>query len=454
MPRAADIKRAKKVAEIEAAERVDAIDRLAGAPVANSRRGGHTRLIQAEVEDLYTRSAVAARIVDALPEEATRAGFTVQTDEDFDQEEFRSWWEGLDADSVITEAAKYSRQYGGGLVQIISRTEGNERNALRPGEEIDSLRAVACVEVTPENELAFDPRELGMPEIWNVSPMYGGNDNPVHNSRLLKIMGRSQPVSWRKNSSGSYRYFGMSVFQGLVEEILDYDECHAWASLLLKRLQQGVWYGDGIADACETKAGERSVERRLALVDGIRSARATIAIDKANEDYKLLNGSLSGVKDVLTEKKARLSTASGIPAMILAGDTSGGLNNSADGAMSSWEDTISRFQTFRLTPMVQRLIQIKYPNLVNYKIVWNPLSQESPAQRADRLQKESTADNGYVTGYVLTADEVRDTLAKRGDYVLGRNPPAPPQVVTTSDANPTTTNDPEEKNNDPTSSAA
>lgn len=442
--RAADIKKAKKVAEAEARERVDAIDRLAGAPSANARRGGHLRLTDHEVEDLYTRSAVAARIIDALPEEATRAGFTIQTEEDFDQVEFRSWWEGLDADTVITEAAKYSRLYGGGLVQIISRTEGDETKKLRDTEEIDSLRAVACIEVSAESDSAFDPDELGMPEIWKVSPIYGGTDVPVHNSRMLKIPGRSQPVSWRRMSTGCYRYFGMSAFQGMVEEILDYDDCHAWASLLLKRLQQGVWYGDGIADACETKAGEKSVERRLALVDGIRSARSTIAVDKTNEDYKLLTGNLTGIKDLLGEKKARLSMSSGVPAMILAGDTSGGLNNSADGALSSWEDTINRFQTFRLTPLVQRLIQMKYPNLVNYKVEWNPLTQETNAQRSKRLSEESAADSAYIVNYILTVDEVRDTLAKRGDYVLGTKPPAPPAVTpTAADANPSVTEEDE-----------
>lgn len=445
MPRAP--KKPIKVVEAEAAERQDAIDSLAGhyAPSAN-RRGSHMRLTVQQLEDLYTRSATAARVVDCVAEEATRAGFTIVTDEDFDQKAFKSWWEGIDANAIITQVIKYARLYGGGGVQMISRTEGDEATEWRAGsEEIDSLRAVACIEMSPRDALRYDPKEMGMPEVWNISPIYGGTDVPVHNSRVLKMAGRSQPVSWRKNGVDSSRFFGMSVYQGGIEEILDYDDCHQWASLLLKRLQQGVWYGDGIADACETKAGEKAVGRRLALVDGIRSARSTIAVDKANEDYKLLNGSLSGVKDLLNEKKARLTQTFGIPAIILTGDTSGGLNNSAEGAMSSWEDTISRLQVYQLTPIVQRIVATKYPDLVNYEVDWNPLTQETETERADRLQKESQADNGYVSGYVLTVDEVRDTLAKRGDYVLGTKPPAPPAPTapapTPEDANPTTKED-------------
>lgn len=435
MPRAP-----KKVIEAKQKEREDAFDSVAGsaAPSANRRGGGNLRLLPHDCEALYVNSGTAARIVDVLAEEATRAGFVIETDETFDQQEFKSWWEGLDADTIITQAIKYARQYGGAAVQMISLTEGDESTDWRAGEEIDSLRAVACIEMDNANDGDYDPRELGMPRVWNVDPLFGGTAIPVHNSRLLKLQGKAQPVSWRKSSTGCYRYFGMSVFQGGVEEILDYDECHAWASLLLKRLQQGVWYGDGIADACETQAGERAVGRRLALVDGIRSAKSTIAIDKANEDYKLLNGNLNGVKDLLTEKKARLSMVFGMPAIVIAGDTSGGLNNSAEGAMSSWEDTISRYQTFQLTPIVQRIVQTKYPDLKNYKVKWNDLTQETTAQRADRLQKEAQADAGYVEKYILTVDEVRDTLAKRGDYVMGTKPPAPPTVTpTVADANPT-----------------
>lgn len=431
---------ARKVLEAEQAAREDGLDRLSGAgvPSANAKGRGRYRLNQHDIDDLYTSSGTAARIVDCVAEEATRAGFTVETDETFDQIAFKSWWEGIDADSVITQAIIYARQYGGAAIHMLSKTEGDETQPWRDGEQIDSLRAVACVELSPRDEMNFDPNELGMPEVWNVQPIFGGNDVPVHNSRLLKIFGKPQPVSWRKSGSGSERYFGMSVFQGIVEEIMDYDDCHAWASLLLKRLQQGVWYGDGIADACETKAGERSVHRRLALVDGIRSAKSTIAVDKENEDYKLLNGNLTGVKDLLTAKASRLTQATGIPAIILSGDTSGGLNNSAEGALSGWEDTISRLQTFQLTGVVQRLIQTEYKTLSKYKIDWNPLAQETAQQRADRIAKEAEADNKYMTGYILTVDEIRDTLEKRGDYVLGAKPPELPKptVVTPEDANP------------------
>ncbi len=435
MPRAP-----KKPPVMQGAAAQDRYDGMAdlyrnAAPSANRKSLG-CRLTQFDLESAYANNATAARIVDTIAEESVRPGFNIDTDEDFDPTALKSWWEDLKLDDALMQAFKYARLYGGGAVMLITN-QIDERKAFSKSEQVIAVRAVASIEMSPEDEQITDPYDLGMPLIWNVDPIFGGTAIPVHNSRLLKISGRSQPVSWRKMGNGSERYFGMSVLQGLLEDIEDFDDCHQWATLLLKRLQQGVWYGDGIADACETKAGTNSVQRRLGFVDGVRSAKSTIAVDKANEDYKLLNGSLAGVTDLLKAKATRITQSTGIPAIILTGDTSGALNRSAEGSMSGWEDTIDRNRTLYLRDVYQRLINIGAPELKEYNVDWNPLTQETPPQRAERIYKESQADNAYVTNYVLSVKELRDTMAKRGDYVLGVSPPVPPQVVTEDDANPT-----------------
>lgn len=439
MPRATD-KTPPKVAEAEQHERADGLLNLHSAAPSANRRASHGRLNQFDLESAYAENATAARIVDVRPEEAIRPGFELETDEDYDVIALRSRWEDLKASDTLVQAAIYAGLYGGGAVMLISGTESDDTRPLGKNERITALRAVSVTELGIPYEGEYDPLDFGMPEIWNVSPIYGGTDIPVHNSRLLKIKGRPQPVSWRKDGSGAERYFGMSDLQGLLADIYDFDDCHQWATLLLKRLQQGVWYGDGIADACETKAGENSVQRRLGFVDGVRSAKSTIAVDKANEDYKLLSGSLAGVTDVLKTKATRITQSTGIPAIILTGDTSGALNRSAEGSMSGWEDTIDRFRTLRLLDATMKLVSVIMPDLKQFKIKWNPLTQETPAQRADRIYKESQADNAYVTNYVLSVDEIRDTIEQRGDYKLGSKPPMPPQTVTEEDANPQPTN--------------
>lgn len=281
------------------------------------------------------------------------------------------------------------------------------------------------LDVWPGTEGQTDPNEFGMPLQWAVDPLMGGNDLQMHNSRLIKLKGRPIPPTLRKNMNSSQKYFGLSSLQGILCDIYDFDDCHQWASLLMQRLQQLVYKTEGASDQCESRAGQRSLQAKVDFVDGVRSVRSTIAIDKDTDDVTLLNGTLTGVKDVLDTKKARLTQSSGIPQIILAGDASGALNNSAEGAMTSWQNYLAREQVNHGTPAVSALVSKLYPDL-EFSVVWRPVQEETLEQLAERLYKQSQADTAYATGYVLTIDEVRETMKKRGDYVMGNTKPVPP----------------------------
>lgn len=427
----------------KAQEREDSLNPYA--PTANRGAQAFGLLDQFTLEEAFITSGTAARIVMAVPEEMFRSGFDIEVPSsvDFDDKAFRSRWDTLNATSILVEAFVWSRLYGGGAVMIGTNVVGDEITPLRPGEVVDFLRAVACTEMKayPGYEYRFDPDEFGMPEVWGLDPLYGGTDIPVNNQRLLKIKGRPMPTQLRKNAATSQRYFGLSALQGVLCDIKDYDECHRWATLLLQRLQQLVYKTEGAGDQCETRAGANALQRKVDFADGTRSAKSTIAIDKDTDEIALLNGSLSGVKDVLDTKKARITQSSGLPQIVLTGDASGGMNNSAEGAMQSWQNYIAREQENKGTPVVSALVTLMYPDLKEFSVKWKPLAEETPSQMADRLYKESQADNAYADN-ILTVDEVRATLKKRGDYVMGSTPPHPPQnyTPTAADANPGTTN--------------
>lgn len=395
-------------------------------PTAN-RRGAHGVLTPHELQDAFLNSATAARIVTCVPDELFRCGFDIEVAEgvEFDAAMFRSLWDELHADRHLAEAYMWSRLDGGGAVVVM--TNADDMHELLPGENVTDLRAVSCNElgVWPGYELKTDPKEFGMPLMWAVDPLMGGNDVQVHNSRLIKIKGRSIPPTLRKNMPTSQKYFGLSVLQGILGDIYDFDDCHQWATLLLQRLQQLVYKTEGAGDQCESRAGTAALQRKVDFVDGVRSVRSTIAIDKDTDDVALLNGSLSGVKDVLDTKKSKLTQSSGIPQIVLAGDASGALNNSAEGAMQSWQNYLAREQVNHGTPAVSRLVTLLYPDL-EFSVVWRPIQEETLEQLAERLYKESQADSAYVTNYILTVDEVRNTLKKRGNYVMSSRKPVPP----------------------------
>lgn len=397
-------------------------------PSANRRGGAFCGLLsEIQLQDAFLNSATAARIVTCVPDEMFRAGFDIEVAEgvEFDAKLFRSRWDELHADRVLAEAYMWSRLDGGGAVVVMG--EADDMQEFLPGEQIESLRAVSRTEldVWPGSEFKTDPNEFGMPLFWAVDPLMGGNDVQMHNSRLVKLKGRPIPPILRKNMGTSQRYFGLSALQGILGDIYDFDDCHAWASLLMQRLQQLVYKTEGASDQCESRAGANALQRKVDFVDGVRSVRSTIAIDKDTDDVALLNGTLTGVKDVLDTKKSKLTQSSGIPQIILSGDASGSLNNSAEGAMVAWQNYLAREQINHGTPAVSALVSMMYPDL-EFSVVWRPIQEETLAELADRLYKQSQADTAYSTGYLLTVDEVRNTMKRRGDYVMGDTKPVPP----------------------------
>lgn len=379
----------------------------------------------AELESLYLDSPTARRICEIYPEEMFRAGFVIKGAPDgFDTDKFRSDWEGFDLDAKLIQLFTWSNLYGGGGLLLGTLTGDDFERPLDENEELDFARVLGAPEMQSfkDGTVSTDSALHGVPELWEISPLLGGTNFAAHNSRVLFDGGKPMPPARRMQEKSD---FGMSVLQGLRDKIERYDECNRWAALILARLQQGVWKSEGLAELCDNDAGFRTVQRRLNLVDSTRSANNTIAID-AEEEYTLLTGSLAGVTDLLKELRAQLSLFTGIPEVAFSSSTAGGLSNSAEGPLQMFWAKTARDQKLRATPIVQKLVQL-ITGLDEFTIEWLPLSEETPVQAAERLQKQSAADVAYITAGAISVEEVRDTLETRGDYKLGKTAPPPPR---------------------------
>lgn len=169
---------------------------------------------------------------------------------------------------------------------------------------------------------------------------------------------------------------------------------------------------------CRDREGKGILRERLNQVDMTRSNNNSIALDADSETYTLLNGDLSGVTDVIGEKKNLLTMLTGIHESILTGENVSGINANENTALASFHQLISRQQVDKGRPVVEKIISRMNITADDWKIVFNPLAVETDAQIADRLQKEADADTKYEAAQILDSDEIRDTLRKRGHYVM------------------------------------
>lgn len=365
-----------------------------------------------ELERIYMSDGVGRRIVDIVPEEMFRNGFTIEGIDNMD--EIKSKWDEIDANNKLIDAMVWARLFGGSLI-VMGIDDGSGDMAIAAGEgEIDFLRVYDRYSVqVVEREQNSLLKNFGEPTLWEITPLVGPSYR-VHASRCIVFDGERVPERVRQRNNG----WGASVLQCLAGALKDFGVSHQMATSLLARKQQGVWGIKDLSMMCRDRDGKVILKERLNQVDMTRGNNNSIALDADSETYTLLNGDLSGVTDVIGEKKGLLSMLTGIHESILTGENVSGINANENTALASFHQLIARAQVDVARPAVEILLSRMGITEADWKIVFNPLSVESDAAKADRLQKEADADTKYEEAQILDNNEIRDTLRKRGHYVM------------------------------------
>ena len=408
----------KKLNKSENAERLDSYQEIflnigtGGDPFNYGGMGPARTMRRADLERIYMADGVGRRIVDIVPEEMFRNGFNVEGVDNMD--EIKSMWDEIDASNKIINALIWARLYGGSII-VMGIDDGQGDMEIEAGDgEIEFLRVydryAVNVVAREENSLL---KNYGEPTIYEITPISGA-PYKVHASRCIVFDGDRVPDRVRQLNGG----WGASVLQCLAGALKDFGVSHQMATSLLARKQQGVWGIKDLGMMCRDREGKGILRERLNQVDMTRSNNNSIALDADSETYTLLNGDLSGVTDVIGEKKNLLTMLTGIHESILTGENVSGINANENTALASFHQLISRQQVDKGRPVVEKIISRMNITADDWKIVFNPLAVETDAQIADRLQKEADADTKYEAAQILDSDEIRDTLRKRGHYVM------------------------------------
>ena len=402
-------------------------------PFANYKQGIDFVSDQ-QCSHLYTYNGIAKAIIDIPADEAMRNGFEVEFEGEDESvnKQISSVCEDLQVQDKFSEALAWADLYGGGVIVVMA----DDGRRIDEPLNYDSLRRIEKLKVFDRTNIvgskqytdAFAPQYMDV-ELYYINT-FGTNPMWVHESRVLRFDGGRLPLYQRNLRLG----WGAKRFESIKDEIDRYCNGNEMALQALTRLSQDVLKLDGLTNILATEGGDVAVQKRMQMIDMVRSMMNSIAIDGTDE-YDRKGLSLSGIKELLEQFEIALCACSKIPATKLFGRSPAGLNATGKSDSENFYNMVEEIQKYKAKPNLVKLVEmisacrdynIKLPD--TWHIEFEPLWSMSKAEKADVEKTQADAQRAkadsivsLINAQVLDATEARATLAEEKDYILDRS---------------------------------
>lgn len=387
----------------------------------------------------YEENGLFSKIIDIPADDAVSSGFSYGIN-DVDMEKFiNDSLDELDFEDKASTAIKWSRLYGGSIMVMII-DDGKQIDEPVDWDNIKGIDELLVFErplITPDYNSIYNAgtkkgkwSKFGMPEYYDISPMYGGNFR-VHESRCLLFKNGTLPQS---STRTEYRFFGIPEYTRVHKSLQETVTSHGNGTKLLDRAVQAIYKMNDLANLLETDEGEDKVLRRLQIIDMAKGIINSIAIDSDGEDYDYKQVTFSGVKDIIDSTCNMLSAVTNIPQTKLFGRSPAGENATGDGDMENYYSYVKKIQKLNLKKNLGVLIDIiliagkykgEFEEVPDYALDFKPLWSLSESEQADVDQKKATTEltkaqttQVYVEMQALDASEVRQRLAESGEFTV------------------------------------
>lgn len=413
-------------------------------------------LDRVSIDDIYGQDNLAAKIVDSIPEHATRRWFRLTGGEGQDASKFQTeifaHLQRLGAKQKFARWMKLARK-DGGVAMLIGADDGARSldKALVP-ERIREIRHLHNLErwtMIPDT-IDADPRSpsYGEPLTYQLLPRanLGGAGQAslvsakqrtlldgarIHRSRLFINTG----IQVSERARLAQRGWGLSVLQRAWGPIENYRVLWGHIATLFKHVSQTVIKLSGYTEL-QGAAFADAINARLAQIQMARSTLNVVPIDIEDELEEQTLAGLSGALEVFKYAQEDLAQAADMPLTQLFGhtpqgfaaDDTAGMRNFYDGVRLRQEDDLLNPLT-ELVGMLATTYKITPPE--HWAVDFLPLEEPSDVDVADKRNKDAMTSQLYITTGVLAPEEVRETLRAdpKNSYVIGPGPSKNDPVV-------------------------
>ncbi|MBA3841190.1 MAG: DUF1073 domain-containing protein [Actinobacteria bacterium] len=412
---------------------------------------------------LWRGDAIAARVIESVPNEALRQGWELQIGDDEPPETYKppvpdpaksmvaapgsapgkppafarkdevdkgakglqetisKQLQDLGLLAALKDAMCFQRAYGGGAILIGANdytTDLREPLDLKRVKSVDWLTSLERRELIPRY-FYNDPRapKFGEPAIYQLVPTITGTPvdaeyhaqyMEVHESRLLIFPGIR--VSRYAISQGGQGW-GDSILSRVISALRDYQSAHQSGAQLLADFSQAVYTINGLSDLID-QDGPGALMQRLVSVDVMRSTARAILVDANGEKFERQATPMSGFPEMLDRFSTRLAAACDMPLTLLMGQSPGGLNATGESDIRFFYDRVASVQALQVAPAILRMVEIclaaigEDPDKVNHSVRFKSLWQPSEKESAEAHYTQAQADAVYITNQVVSPEEI------------------------------------------------
>jgi phage-related protein (TIGR01555 family) len=376
-------------------------------------------LSQEELEGLYGMW-IPKRIVDIVPEQATRKGFKVLFGGEGAAADEVTGIEQVIEDLYILEhfmlAGKNARLYGGSCI-VLFINDG--RSADQPVDwanikSVEGMEVLDRWQIAPviEEENLYDYSKATYYQVISGDLIRQPQLQKIHRDRILRFDGEWLPYRIRQRNYG----WGMSSLQSVYDSFRHYWSGLNAAATVLVEFDVFVHKLQGLANML-LAGKEGDVRARLVLNDMSKSVYRGYAIDKDKEELAYITRNVAGIGDVLEKLRVDIIGASQVPHTILFGESPSGLGATGRSEERDFAKSLGDYQTAHLKrPLkhLMRLIMMSKDGPTNgrvpesWRVQFNNLFELNEREAADVRARVAAVDGRYIQLGVLHPKEVAE----------------------------------------------
>lgn len=365
---------------------------------------------------LWSSDDLAARIVELWPKQMLRSGMHVGSSDPMKAQAINAHLKQIDFMPTLKKALDIERAFGGSAI-LLGAADGQA--SLASPLNLNTVRKLDWVTLLEPDELSIDKRyedplapSYGTVELYRLNtPRQSGT--VIHESRLLIFPGIQIGSEAKRNGL----WYGTSILDRVFDVLRDFNLTWGSASSLMVDFSQAVWKIKDLPSVI-ARDGGKLFQQRMQAMDLARSTIRAVVIDADSEDFRRDVTPLTGLPELLDRQITRISSAAGVPAMILFGESPGGLNATGEGNNRAWYDDLVSERKEKVDPHVEYVVDIlsRIYKAPDWSITFPPLWQPTQAEIASIEKTEAETDQIRILSGVVTPEEVAASRFAGGEY--------------------------------------